>query len=854
MATKKPEKTRSKSRRPDAKGPDAPSGGQSAPPAEAVSGASNAASGASKATPGSLSGASTAASSPPTGAPSGAPTGASNAASGATSGALPYRLSRVTSAVARGLAGPGVALLVVLCALAVYLSTLAPSVTTEDSGELVTAAATWGVAHPPGYPLYCLLLQPFVRVPFWSPAYGANLASAVLGALAAGGVTLIALRLGAPARFAAAGGLLWAFARDVWAQSVVAEVYTLNALLLVTIVLLVLRFSEERSMRDLYLAAGLFGLALANHYPLMLLALPALLVFVARRPVASPAGRPALAPGRAAPWSFRAVLTVLGLSVPGLALYAYLPLAAARHPPINWGDPSTWDRFWAHVSRAAYRKLELGHLSSARDKERFLALFFEILASQWTAPVLIVLGVLGVLRLRARPRERNLLLAIAALSGVGLTLLLNYEYEHENIQRVDEFYLPVYAVLAPVLAMGLAHAAEEIARRAPPLERAARVVLPAVFLLPLVLHHRHNDLSNDRVAHDYNAFVLDSLPPDSVYFTSGDYTSFPSLYFQVVEGRRPDVLLADFTGELSPAARAYLAEIDPSIDPGDRAAVQSAFIDRGRRKLLVAAKSDLKIAAPVDPWGLVYFVWGLPGGPGGRLPPLLSFPLSLPESIPGADGLLRSLIADYHLMRGEALFMAGNGEGARDAFKQAVAAQALSKETVNNVASTAADRRFLADAERWYLKAAALSPGYVTPRRNLARMFDTAGRREEAIEAYRELLRAAPGDQGAKARLDELLRARSAPPVQKPADSRVEELLAAIQREPGKPSLHNNLGNVYAEQGDPRRAREAYEKAIKADPTYALAYKNLAVLHRDLLHDPAAAERYLEKYRSLGGR
>jgi len=31
-----------------------------------------------------------------------------------------------------------------------YVLTLAPKVTSEDSGELVTAVARWGVAPPPG--------------------------------------------------------------------------------------------------------------------------------------------------------------------------------------------------------------------------------------------------------------------------------------------------------------------------------------------------------------------------------------------------------------------------------------------------------------------------------------------------------------------------------------------------------------------------------------------------------------------------------------------------------------------------------------------------------------------------------
>ncbi|HLF82731.1 MAG TPA: DUF2723 domain-containing protein, partial [Blastocatellia bacterium] len=48
-------------------------------------------------------------------------------------------------------------LLVFIASLVVYTRTLAPTVTLVDSGELIVAARSLGVAHPPGFPLYVLL-------------------------------------------------------------------------------------------------------------------------------------------------------------------------------------------------------------------------------------------------------------------------------------------------------------------------------------------------------------------------------------------------------------------------------------------------------------------------------------------------------------------------------------------------------------------------------------------------------------------------------------------------------------------------------------------------------------------------
>ena len=38
-----------------------------------------------------------------------------------------------------------------------YLATACPTVYFGDSGELIAAADSLGVAHPPGYPIYTLL-------------------------------------------------------------------------------------------------------------------------------------------------------------------------------------------------------------------------------------------------------------------------------------------------------------------------------------------------------------------------------------------------------------------------------------------------------------------------------------------------------------------------------------------------------------------------------------------------------------------------------------------------------------------------------------------------------------------------
>jgi hypothetical protein len=90
-----------------------------------------------------------------------------------------------------------------LAALALYTWNLAPTVTLEDSGELIVAAHHLGVPHPPGYPIWTVLTWLVQRPVAWmtfrghpNPAWGVAFASALFGALACANVALLVARSG----------------------------------------------------------------------------------------------------------------------------------------------------------------------------------------------------------------------------------------------------------------------------------------------------------------------------------------------------------------------------------------------------------------------------------------------------------------------------------------------------------------------------------------------------------------------------------------------------------------------------------------------------------------------------------
>jgi hypothetical protein len=99
---------------------------------------------------------------------------------------------------------------------AVYVATASPHVLGGDCGEFATLIETGGVAHPPGFPLYVLLLRLFHFVPAASPAHGAALLSAATATATVLALMRAARFYGASAAAAAISAAVYASAAITW--------------------------------------------------------------------------------------------------------------------------------------------------------------------------------------------------------------------------------------------------------------------------------------------------------------------------------------------------------------------------------------------------------------------------------------------------------------------------------------------------------------------------------------------------------------------------------------------------------------------------------------------------------------
>ena len=177
-----------------------------------------------------------------------------------------------------------VVLSLVFILFSIYGFTTPKTVTLEDDGLFIMASLDGGVAHPPGYPLFTFLGYLFSFLPLESLAFRIHLLSGLLGALACGLLYLVMVEAGVSGWFSFIAALSYGVSEHFWSQSIIAEVYGLNALLCFAVLYFCLRFEikEDGSLFDLAFAALFFGLGLANHWPLVVLAFPGFVMLLLR--------------------------------------------------------------------------------------------------------------------------------------------------------------------------------------------------------------------------------------------------------------------------------------------------------------------------------------------------------------------------------------------------------------------------------------------------------------------------------------------------------------------------------------------------------------------------------------------
>lgn len=376
---------------------------------------------------------------------------------------------------------------VLIVAVAMYLKTVAPTISFWDCGEFVATSVIFGIPHPPGSPVFTIIGRVFAVIPFAQDlAYRVNLVSALSSAASVFLAYLITTRIigywydGKGSTWdrigmyvgGVVGSLCMAFNRTFWTNAVEAEVYglTMVVFMLVFYLLLIWHSRHEKSSADriLLLIVYLAVLGSGIHMSAYVI-MPAGLIFammVDKRLrtdlrfwilsillltillnlkwfLFGVAGWLAislvlsLAMRRDRQWQLSAALAFVALLA--FSIQSYVPMRSKFDPAIDMNDPESFDKLVSFLEREQYGSENMVSRSFDRRGEMANQFgdfprmgFWRFFSEQYSKPgiaffLFFVIGLYGIYTATRKRWDVGGLVFLLVLAGtIGLTWYMNF--------------------------------------------------------------------------------------------------------------------------------------------------------------------------------------------------------------------------------------------------------------------------------------------------------------------------------------------------------------------------------------------------------------------------------------------
>ena len=406
--------------------------------------------------------------------------------------------------------------------------TLSRGLTFFDSGELALVGQSFGLGHPPGQPLYTLILG-IVSWAFADDALVAMTAvSASAAALCALPANALMLRLTAASPIVrclliVACGSLY----PVWDQATRIELYAPMTLMIMTSIAWAAKVIDDEDCAP----TTWFGLGLLVGLTVCVNALQAI-----GCALAIGLGSAVFLWRQSPKTLLQAILSAFLGTCCGLLPYSYLYFVAGKTDRFVWGDFSTSEGVWHYLTGADYagKTHDAWHLIPAQFGE------WLVWMSESGGAIFIILGIIG---LGLNPRLKRLwpLWLVPILVGLVFTFSYGERLYHPEVPDYSGYLLPGLWWLSIALAGLLSRLPGRIA----PILAVFLLLWPMARFLRIL-----PDRSDDRVAIELAQNYLESLPEEAILVMESDHLVFPTMYLQEMQSLRPDVVLVN-TGLLT---------------------------------------------------------------------------------------------------------------------------------------------------------------------------------------------------------------------------------------------------------------------------------------------------------------
>lgn len=463
------------------------------------------------------------------------------------------------------------AVLVFVISFIVYLLTMAPSVPFIDGGELATVCATLGIAHPTGYPIFCLIGYLFAHFPIAEHIIvRLNIMSAFFVACGSGATVFLLSELylywfnkkkpavlqqkgkktaanataneeiisGEKKRESVAtgmfAGLAIAFSATWWDTATSVEVYPIHCFMVpivLTFFFRMLRIDRDRFGKQSVLFALTLGLCFSNHLTTILLAPACLYMFFAI-------------------FGFKrdSFIRIAKLAVPfmiGLLPYLYFPIRASQFPLMDWGHPVDLYSFLKHFSGGQYSIMMFTKDAPAKNWPYFWGKYpeeFTILGV-----ILVICGLYALLMSSGKGKAHLLPFVLLLFFGC-LLWSMNFD-----ILEINPYFLTAYIASVITMTSGSVWLLRMVKEKAK-INFSVSIIGAAIIFAGVQIssHYTDVDESGDYFVEDYTKNMLRNLPKDAIIFNSisdvssaWDFWGSGAFYYQHVENIRPDIFVID---------------------------------------------------------------------------------------------------------------------------------------------------------------------------------------------------------------------------------------------------------------------------------------------------------------------
>jgi len=410
-----------------------------------------------------------------------------------------------------------------------YIATVSSKLTWanfgNDGGDFLAAILTAGIPHPTGYPTYSLLGILFQKIPLGDSYFRAALLSWLPVAIGSGLIVLWMKQVlhdkttSIAIPTAIITGLAWGWMPFLWSQAVIVEVHGLQSLFLVLCfwwTWLLINF-KQRNVRPInfIILSFCFGLAIGNHITILLLSPVMLFALVV-----------AYRNGQSKYILFGQLFAVLM----GTMVYFYLPVRASQYPPINWGNPQTWEGFWWVISGNPYQNL-VAATSILQIFTRISALAGLLI--QQFGYLGVVLGVIGAVQYKHQSRNLPIVLVYIFFAFSFFAILYGTD---DSIT----YLLAPFLVFTIWIGLGIAAIIPFVWKKWP-LGYGLLAIYTIVVIATVPGTIQTINPRQQTQPADYAEFLMVHLPENTILLTSEDRDSFPVWYYHFGLEQRPDL-------------------------------------------------------------------------------------------------------------------------------------------------------------------------------------------------------------------------------------------------------------------------------------------------------------------------